>query len=187
MRIYMGIDNGLDGRLCVLQDGGHHRLFKTPISGRELLKKFRDKSNTSSRSEYDVVTMCRLVQSIRSRLPDGAEIHAGIEATIQRNSHSGAMTSFKTRESLSRGLTCWSVAMRFSDIPLVSVAPNTWQSHFKLQKKSKDEHAELAVSLGGNIPLIKRPRAADLLDHDSADAFLIATWVREHWDELGSK
>ena len=106
---YLGIDPGLKGALAVLDDRDRAQVFDAPVRA--------IKKRTSTRSEYDLHAMARLLQPFES-----IEVYAAIE-TVGSRPEQSAQSTF----SQGYGIGVWEALLAAYAIRYVRVGPQRWK------------------------------------------------------------
>lgn len=171
-RVIIAADPGNTGALAAIVGGRLVKLRDMPTKPRGVATKSRP--NPGNRVDpYQVAEFCRAVMAANP----GAQIVACIEL-VQPQPTDGVVQTWRFSEATA--LVCGVYAGL--DLPIKRVAPQTWKRYFALLKAPKDSSRLVAAERCEN--------AADFvqrkMDHNRADAILIALWAYET-EEEGAK
>lgn len=167
--IWIGIDPGLDGAVCVYDPRGPVTFFDTPTLA----------TGKGNKREYDIAAMANILRVCTTYTGYGYEVHA-VHAAIERSQamsfkvqgrEQGVASSFRT----GYGYGIWLGILAALRIPYEAVAPVSWKKKMLFDMpKGKDSSIIKAKQLF--------PAAADDLkrkkDHGRAEALLIMEFVR---------
>lgn len=165
MTVVIGIDNGLDGGVCIL--AGEVYRYVTPTLG-------------EGKRSYDM-------QRMRAILNEGPPVFGGPYAFIERAQampKQGVSSTFST----GFGFGVWQGLLSGLGIPFEIVSPQTWQKAMFMGVSAGDTKAKSALVAQRVQPGVdwrKSPRCKN--PHDGlTDAFCIAEWGRRQLAARGA-
>ena len=168
MMLFVGADAGLSGALCAFDiDRGPVDVIDMPLTqdGRKTM-------------QLDVLAACRWLHghNVARVVLERTSPMPGTDALGARTRGMGAVSAFRS------GLVYGQLraVCEANGIPLSLVTAVTWKKWFNLPGPDKEQGRQLALKLF--------PQCAELLrrklDHNRADACLIASWGASHWRGL---
>lgn len=173
MTTWIGIDNGLDGYICVFNDDimSQVQTAKTPTIKGKASERWLHRDKDRTKRDYYIDRMAFLLREAKSMA--GGKVMAIIEAPQNFSRIGGKQLSNATSlSSLQRGCALWEVACQLAKVPMLQVAAATWKAKLGLRGKVE----------GASKKDLAMAKAKELLPHyafrkhDEAEAFLIAYW-----------
>jgi crossover junction endodeoxyribonuclease RuvC len=152
VRLFVGIDVGLDGAVAFLPEEGKAVVFDIPTL------------SVGKRREYDVGACAGL---LRAPLAPEFSIAVGIERATAMPKQ-GVVSTF----SFGKGFGMWLGICAALRLPFEVVSPKRWQGVMIPGEKSKDASRLVASRLFPEVDLSKKKH------HGRADALLIAAYLR---------